>query len=305
MIPNEDIRRRLSADDECVVIDELSPEVQTLLSYEGTLAEAINSLLAGSEVIAKGLCADIMTVFCVSDKIIVKVAINESATTESRTLMYLKEYLTDFPAPEPHGLVRSGRHYLLFTAYMGPRKLEEVWLELDQGQKVSISTHLDGLLTQLRSLPRPDDIPFGEIGGGGCKDTRRGTRISKNAITTTSQFSDFVFSGAAYTTPSYIQFLRSFTSHSPPQCVFTHGDFYPRNIIVDQAEDGSWQVVGIVDWENSGFYPAYWEGVKMTNCLAPSDGSDWYLHLPESAAPWRYAVEWLVDRLLERKSWHT
>lgn len=41
---------------------------------------------------------------------------------------------------------------------------------------------------------------------------------------------------------------------SPSKFVLTHGDLYPRNILV---EDG--KITGIVDWEHSGFYPEYVE----------------------------------------------
>jgi hypothetical protein len=96
----------------------------------------------------------------------------------------------------------------------------------------------------------------------------------------------------------------SFCATSRPvyrRSVFTHGDLHQGNIIVDRGEDDLWQIAGIVDWENSGFYPAYWEAVKMTNCLAPIDAGDWYLYPPDSIAPQRYAVEWLADRVLD---WH-
>ena len=48
---------------------------------------------------------------------------------------------------------------------------------------------------------------------------------------------------------------------------FTHADLNPRNILVDQKitkSDGStdWRVTGIVDWENSGHYPEYWDCTK-------------------------------------------
>ena len=48
--------------------------------------------------------------------------------------------------------------------------------------------------------------------------------------------------------------------------LFTHADLNPRNILVDKVTraDGStgWAVTGIVDWENSGYYPEYWEYTK-------------------------------------------
>ena len=83
-------------------------------------------------------------------------------------------------------------------------------------------------------------------------------------------------------------------------CVFTHGDLHPGNILVSQEEDGSWKIVAIIDWENSGFYPAYWESIKMTNTMDISVDSDWHLFLPESCSPSRYPVDWLVDTVLDR-----
>ncbi|KAL2173890.1 uncharacterized protein P884DRAFT_316935 [Thermothelomyces heterothallicus CBS 202.75] len=49
--------------------------------------------------------------------------------------------------------------------------------------------------------------------------------------------------------------------------VFTHADLNPRNILVERRSagghgQGGWVVSGIVDWENSGFYPDYWDCTK-------------------------------------------
>lgn len=48
--------------------------------------------------------------------------------------------------------------------------------------------------------------------------------------------------------------VRAMPSHD---IVLTHADLSPRNIIVNGD-----QVVGIIDWEMSGFYPEYWEYAK-------------------------------------------
>jgi aminoglycoside phosphotransferase (APT) family kinase protein len=39
--------------------------------------------------------------------------------------------------------------------------------------------------------------------------------------------------------------------------VFTHADFRPANIIINNSH-----VVGIIDWELAGWYPEHWEFVK-------------------------------------------
>ena len=36
---------------------------------------------------------------------------------------------------------------------------------------------------------------------------------------------------------------------------FTHGDFRPRQILVDDWDHVSW----ILDWQCAGWYPEYWE----------------------------------------------
>jgi len=41
--------------------------------------------------------------------------------------------------------------------------------------------------------------------------------------------------------------------------VFTHADFNMRNILVDPRTR---RLSGIVDWENAGWYPEYWEYTK-------------------------------------------
>ena len=63
---------------------------------------------------------------------------------------------------------------------------------------------------------------------------------------------------------SSIQFTRRlYQDTSGNEIVFTHGDLDPRNILV---EDG--HVSGIFDWEQSGWYPKYWEYVKtMWGCV--------------------------------------
>ena len=63
---------------------------------------------------------------------------------------------------------------------------------------------------------------------------------------------------------SSIQFTRRlYQDTSRNEIVFTHGDLDPRNILVEEGH-----VTGIVDWEQSGWYPGYWEYVKaMWGCV--------------------------------------
>jgi len=52
---------------------------------------------------------------------------------------------------------------------------------------------------------------------------------------------------------SYIQFTRRlYQDTSGNHILFTHGDLNPRNILVEEGH-----VSGIIDWEQSGWYPEY------------------------------------------------
>ncbi|TPX11419.1 uncharacterized protein E0L32_007838 [Thyridium curvatum] len=51
--------------------------------------------------------------------------------------------------------------------------------------------------------------------------------------------------------------------------VFTHSDVAPRNIIVRDDK-----VVGLIDWEDAGWYPEYWEYVKFFQRSSTAD-ADW------------------------------
>jgi hypothetical protein len=153
---------------------------------------------------------------------------------------------------------------------------------MEELQKRNISTQLDKSFCKLRSLTFTIDGSLGGTEGDGCKDVRRGFRTTDQPVMNVKQFEEFVFAGATRASSSYIRFLRSFKPRSPIPCVFTHGDLHPGNILVGQEKDGCWKIVAIIDWENSGFYPAYWESIKMTNTMDPSVDSDWYLYLPES-----------------------
>ncbi|KAL8410433.1 hypothetical protein RB596_000206 [Gaeumannomyces avenae] len=272
------------------------------------LWEAVTRLINQSEVIYEGVSALSVVVLRVSETMVAKVAPAEYMMNEFRTLLYLEQHLPAFPAPKLHGTVRFGTTHVLFTTFVPGLDLEKAWPQLDDAQKRSLSGQLDALLTTLRrSLPHPPGTPLGGVGGpggapgGGCKDYRRGPRLSSEPIFTIEQFEDFIFSGVRCATPIYVDFLRGLKSSSTPaEIVFTHGDVRPANIMVDKDDNGIWKIVGIVDWDTSGFYPDYWECVKMTNNMVSCEKFDWYRYLPDSVSPRRYNIDWCIDRILDR-----
>jgi hypothetical protein len=84
-------------------------------------------------------------------------------------------------------------------------------------------------------------------------------------FTTVAEFNDWVGGTATRQKPGPEGFERDiYRDFVPDMCpvYFTHGDFTLTNIIVSGGP-GSWKVAGIIDWEQSGWYPEYWEYCKM------------------------------------------
>lgn len=62
-----------------------------------------------------------------------------------------------------------------------------------------------------------------------------------------------------------------------PIC-FTHADLNPINIMV--SKDSPCHIMAIIDWEQSGWYPAYWEFCKAERTTKL--GSEWQtVYLPK------------------------
>ncbi len=88
--------------------------------------------------------------------------------------------------------------------------------------------------------------------------------------------------------PVYISLLRDVSSYHTSTVVFSHGDLRPKNIVILPEQHGNYTITGILDWEKSGFYPDYFECLKATSNMSPSDADDWYEYLPSWASPRTY-----------------
>lgn len=126
-----DIRSPLNATKQSAIICELSEELNGVLQPSEGLSVGLVSLLAASEVIYESAWGAAVMVFRISDATVVKVKRNEeSVITEHRSLSFLEQHLPGFPAPKPHGVVRLGSFYLLFTSFVSGFTLEQVWSKL-------------------------------------------------------------------------------------------------------------------------------------------------------------------------------
>lgn len=229
--------------------------------------------------------------------IVVKIVPRLEDYNEYNTLEYLVKHASTIPAPKPLGLLASKDTGYIFMSFIPGQTVRAIWATLTVKQKSFIKNQLEEVLAILRGIGRPADGLLGAIGGGGCKDTRRHVRVSKQPIHDVSEFRDFLFSNPRFGTSAYNWLLQNILTEMSEAIVFSHGDLRPENIVVQYNESGNYVITGIIDWEKRGFYPDYFESLKATSSMSPTDADDWYLYLPSYAAPRNFALPWLVDRL--------
>jgi aminoglycoside phosphotransferase len=175
---------------------------------------------------------------------------------EYRALKLVRQH-TPIAVPRPLDLVSDGTNsYLLTSALSGCH----IGLVIDTMSDEEIADFIRDLrrwLTQMRSIPKTVAPAFEIVSaaGKGCFDYR---------ITASTEYDwdrgDFF--GPFKDEDDFIGILRcgalpDVVHRGGHRVVFTHGDLNMRNIMVTERK-----LSGIVDWENSGWYPEYWDYTK-------------------------------------------
>ena len=149
--------------------------------------------------------------------------------------------------------------------------LENVWGEYNDETKAYICREIWRIVGQLRNIPRPPELlHLYQCGADGSpsidvllKDLQTPPRplFDDEALRARIYERYYHFWGRLYegTLPEMLP--RSDIS------VFTHGDLTPRNIMVKDDH-----ITGVIDWENAGWFPDYWE---YANIMKPSRDIDW------------------------------
>lgn len=193
-------------------------------------------------------------------------------------------------------------------SYIPGVTLDKVWQSLPHETKLSLQKQLDSIFSRLRSLRQDDGPELGGTGGEGVKDYRIMETFAYKGITTAREFDELQFSAKHRASPCYVKLLRSFLEEQNKHLrgsVFTHGDLKKSNIMVkqDPRNINAYTVTGIIDWEDSGFYPEHYECTTLSNGQSIMTDDDWYLYVPDCISPLRFPVRWLVDRLWGNLLW--
>ncbi|KAL2757432.1 hypothetical protein ACRALDRAFT_2100321 [Sodiomyces alcalophilus JCM 7366] len=216
--------------------------------------------------------------------------------SEEAALFFVKEY-TKVPLPELYAadyFFKDGKeHGIFLMSLVDGSPLHVVWDGFDNSTKERICHELWGTVRQLRQIPRPPAL------GHLYQCLADGSPSSDVLLEDLNQPPSPILSDDDLQARIYKRYLHhnggSFPENLPSilphssKSVFTHGDLTPRNIIVDSAG----RITGIVDWENAGWYPDYWE---YANMMKPSNDDDWMAWM-DSTKP----QEWDITGIMKAR----
>jgi aminoglycoside phosphotransferase (APT) family kinase protein len=167
--------------------------------------------------------------------------------------------------------------------YIPGEPLDKAWANLTHEQRVSTCRELNGYLTQLQKIPGQ------RIEGMNGTPVTVGLRLPRQGgpFATEKEFHDFVVEHDHEGTPAiFKRYVRAGLRDDHKIC-FAHGDFSPRNIMVDETG----RVKAVLDWDRSGFYPEYWDQNRM---LSENTGLLGWSRYLEYIFPFKYIQEVLA-----------
>ncbi|KAJ3509266.1 hypothetical protein NLJ89_g5317 [Agrocybe chaxingu] len=181
---------------------------------------------------------------------------HRASAAEGQTLWALRQFLPEVPVPEVYGWRRDGDMLFVFMELIEGETLHNGWKELSEHEKAQ-------LCAQLRRCGANNHFTF---------------RLKESLWAVFLPFPD---------PEAFYEFLMQMPSserdtahnlglpHLPydSPIVFTHGDLSFSNIMITpRSAPGPARVLAIIDWEQSGWMPDFWEYCKPRI---------WMMSLPE------------------------
>lgn len=197
---------------------------------------------------------------------------------EEKALRLINKHAPLVPAPQVYYAhyreingVQVGQ---IFMTFVPGKCLESVWDHLDDATKERICHNIWSLIYKIRDVPRPEhlDGPFYCTADGSPSLDRLLSQSEDSAppFPDDAALRNRIFSlyvkcnGLSYADGKDLPDMLPRSDNY----VFIHGDIAPRNIMVDEK----CQISGLIDWENAGWFPDYWE---YANIIRPSPDRDW------------------------------
>jgi aminoglycoside phosphotransferase len=206
-------------------------------------------------------------VLFVSKDICVKYG-NTVNLSEAAALHYISAN-TSIPVPKLHYAFESnGMSYIVMERIQG-NSIGKGWSSRPQAEQAELLRQLKGYIDELRALPHPRPGTIAAADWGCLYDHRLYNGHSGyGPFSQEEEFNMFLRNGTdtqhIEAIPddrrSAVQQVIEFQQQNTHKVCFTHGDLSSSNVLV---RDG--KVVGIIDFEMSGWLPEYWEYTTAMN----------------------------------------
>ncbi|CAK7225577.1 hypothetical protein SCUCBS95973_005913 [Sporothrix curviconia] len=176
------------------------------------------------------------------------------------------------PVPHVYGAETTpeGRKQIAMDFIEG-KTLSDVWPDLTLEEKTAYARELRAILVKMREIPPPPDNYIGACDGNEIRDGRNIGTHTAPVCYGEDAFKEYLMLEFHPNMPTGMRraFAQRLAKQAPHRIVLTHGDLAPRNIMV---RDG--HIVALLDWEDAGWYPEYWEYVKLFQRMGAME-RDW------------------------------
>ncbi|KAE9373190.1 hypothetical protein N431DRAFT_482290 [Stipitochalara longipes BDJ] len=160
---------------------------------------------------------------------------------EGQCIWAIQHFLPSVPVPEIYGWCRNQGQIFLYVQLIDGITLADAWPDLVVEEKYEICVQLDRILGDLRQLKQDlADLFIGSINGHHIGDIILESKHSTVTFNDVSSFHDWF---ANLSRPP----------GQDPKAFPDHGSRYPT---------GMPKVMALIDWHQSGWYPASWEFYK-------------------------------------------
>lgn len=184
----------------------------------------------------------------------------------------IRKALPDIPVPEvySHWIESDGRGFIVMAPLPG-KLLHTEWKAMELDARESVVRDYRTIISHFRSLRPPPGTRVGAIDGGPAIDHRCSDMAFGGPYDTETDFNDFLLAQLDPLTADIQRETIAACLKANHELRFTHADLGPHNILVENG-----RITGVIDLEYAGWYPEYWEYVKMGHFGTAGNDLLWY-----------------------------
>ncbi|POR34113.1 Uncharacterized protein TPAR_05773 [Tolypocladium paradoxum] len=226
-------------------------------------------------------------VWAIGSNLIVKEMSDSPPNFEARNIRFIQKNTT-IPVPEiVQEWTENGRYFLITKRIPGV-PLQEAWPAMSETERDCVAKQTVDCLLQLRKLCSAKIQSLEEEPVYSAFLFRNGYGLPQGPFASDDQLWDGMAEALKRGPENTRRLLQQRMPPAQPY-TFTHGDLTARNVIV---EDG--KLMGIIDWEGSGFFPVWWEFVS-TGIAEDQDDRAWKALLRKHMEDCTKAQEFWLD----------